>query len=178
MLRRMADRKEVKIHELSKFGIPDMFMLPATNRLKSSDKFLHEQAGADLFVTYYPFMKRWAHEPFINSMRADRGLQLKDDGLTVYFEVDRITENIQDLRDKVDNYIQYSNHTKEPFHVIFAFVGTQEKVRRRGDKFIPYLKAKRRGDQFLIVNHEKLIADPFGQVLYSPRDEILSLSML
>jgi hypothetical protein len=50
MLRRMADRKEVKIHELSKFGIPGMFMLPGAHRLKSSDKFLHEQAGADLFV--------------------------------------------------------------------------------------------------------------------------------
>ena len=173
----MASRKEIKLHELTKFGIPDMFMLNATHRLKSTDKFLHEKAGADLFVSFYPHIKRWAYEPFINSMRADRGMQSKN-GLTIYFEVDRLTENIQVLKDKVGNYIRYSDKTRERFHVIFAFVGARENVRKRGDKIIPYLHAQRRGDQFLIVNHEKLITDPCGQVLYSPRDEILSLSML
>ena len=173
----MAARKELKIHDLSKFSIPDMFMLPSTHRLKSTEKFLHEKAGADLFVAYKPHIKFWAYEPFINSMRADRGMRFED-GLTVYFEVDRITENMQDLRDKVDNYIRYAEETGERFTVIFAFAETQEKVHKRGKNFIPYLQAKRRGDQFLLVNHEKLIGDPFGQVLYSPREKILSISML
>ncbi len=176
MLRRMEKRKEVKLHELSKWGVPDMFMLPSTHRLKSTDKFLHEEAGGDLFVAFKPHIKRWAHEPFINSMRADRGAQFND-GLTIYFEVDRITENLPVLKDKIDNYILYSNETSERFHVVFAFVGSQESVRERGYKLIPYLESKRRGDQFLIVNHEKLISDPLGQVLYSPRGEIVSIPM-
>lgn len=177
MLRRMAGRKEIKVHELKKLGIPDMFMLPSTHRLKSSDKFLHEQAGADLFVAFKSHIKRWAHEPYIKSMRADRGMQFEN-GLTIYFEVDRMTENPQDLKDKVDNYLQYYAETEERFHVVFTFVGNQEKVQKRGNKIIPYLQEKSRGDQFLIVNHARLISNPFGQVLYSPRDEILSVSML
>lgn len=101
-----------------------MFMLPSTHRLKSSGKFLHEQAGADLFVAFKPHIKRWAHEPSTKSMRADRGMQFEN-GLTVYFKVDRITENIQDLKDKVNNYIQYESETSERFYVVFAFVGSR-----------------------------------------------------
>jgi hypothetical protein len=176
MLRRMVSRKEIKLHDLSKFSLPDMFMLNSTHRLKSTEKFLHEKAGADLFVTYKPYMKRWAFEPFIKSRRADRGMQFEN--ITVYFEVDRATENIQELFDKIDNYIQYSREAEKRFHVIFALVGDSAKVNKRGNKIIPYLKEIRRGDQFLMVNHQRLIDNPFGKVIYSPRDEIIALNDL
>lgn len=178
MLRRMEQRKEVKVHALKKkFGIADMFMLPSTSRLKSTDKVLHEIAGGDLFVALNPYIKRWAYEPIVGSKRADRGAQFEN-GLTIYPEVDMMTENISVLFDKVENYIAYSKAAGERFHVIFAFVGTQERIQKRGEKLIPFLQSKRRGDQFLLVNHNKWVADPMGRVLYSPRNEILSLNML
>ena len=121
MLRRMAGRKELKLHELTKFGIPDMFMLPSTDRLKSTEKFLHEKAAGDLFTSYYNSIKKmkWAYEPEVNSKRADRGL--RSNNSTIYFEVDRITENASVLKEKVDNYIEYFYKTEERFHVVFFF---------------------------------------------------------
>lgn len=174
MLRRMEQRKEVKVHDLSRFGLSDMFMLPSTPRLKSADKFRHEQAGADLFVAYNLYAKRWIHEPFILSKRADRGVQFEG-GLTIYFEVDRVTENFQDLRDKVENYIVYGNEAKERFHVVFDFVGEHQRVVKRAKKMGEFLQQKKRNDQFLLAQHPTLIANPMGRVLFSPRDEILSI---
>lgn len=176
MLRRMAERKEVKVHDMRKFSIPDMFMLPDTPRLKNSDKFLHEEAAADLFTTYHSHFKGWQYEPIVGSLRADRGMQLGD--LTIYFEVDRLTEQVQVLRDKIDNYIRHSSETHQRFHVVFSFVGSDENVNKRGKKIIPYLEEVRRGDQFLLANHNALLLDPFGEVLYSPRGAIVSFSML
>lgn len=172
----MTERREIKSQRFD-FSVPDLFMLNSTHKLKSGDKFRHEKAGADLFTVYYPHIKRWAFEPPIKSKRADRGAQFEN-GLTVYFEVDRITEGAQILREKIDNYIRYGSETNERFHVIFAFVGSRERVRKRGYEVIPYLEQIRRGNQFLIVNHENLVNDPFGEVIFSPKGEILSLNRM
>jgi hypothetical protein len=173
MLRRMVERKEIKVHELSKFGYPDLFMLNSTPRLKSIEKILHEIGGADLFVAFRPFMSKWAFEPQVGKKRADRGMEL--DEAIFYFEVDKMTEGIQELFEKVDNYAQHSRETRQRFHVVFAFLGDSDKVYKRGMKLIPYLEEVNRGNQFLTVNLKKLTENPLGEVVYSPKGLLISI---
>src|SRR5687768_9831661 len=76
MLMRMAERKEVKRQEFD-FGVADLFMLPKTNKLKVRDQYLHQKAGADLFVSYLPHIQAWSYEPPILRDRADRGMRIQ-----------------------------------------------------------------------------------------------------
>lgn len=171
MLMRMTKRKEIK-RQVFDLNIPDFFMLNSTYKLKGFDKFKHEKAGADLFVAFYPFISAWSFEPPIGKDRADRGMKIGD--TTVYFEVDRCTEGLKIIEKKLDSYIR----SNERCNVVFSIVGDDNQVSNRGNKIIPLMKARKRGDQFLLVNHDKLLQDPLGEVLYSPRDEILSFEML
>lgn len=174
MLKRMAERKEIKRQEFE-VGSPDWFMLNSTEK-KTKWRFAHESAAADLFSAYYPYMEAWVFEPFILTKRADRGMRIN--GLTVYFEIDLCTEGISILQEKIENYVAYSRETGERFHVVFSFLGEQAEVQRRGNLLIPHLQDLKRGHQFLLVNHQKLVNQPLEPVLYSPKDEILSINSL
>lgn len=173
MLRRMVSRKQIKLYEM-KFDA-DWFLLNATPKRKKS-QYEHEIAGGDLFAAYHPFMDAWSYEPPILSDRADRGMRIFD--LTVYFEVDCCNEGLEKLEEKVDNYITHSARTGERFHVVFAFVGDQKEIERRGLKLLLSLQERKRGNQFLVASHSALISNPLGEVLLSPKGQALSLKTL
>jgi hypothetical protein len=173
MLMRMESRKEVKRQEFD-FGVADWFMLPKTKGLQRW-AYLHQKAAADVFVAYYPHMSAWIYEPAILRDRADRGMKIFDK--TVYFEVDRCTEGMKVIEEKIDNYIQFSRETGERFHVVFCIVGDEREVLNRGNNIIPILQDRMRGEQFLIANAGNIISNPLGEIFYSPKDEIKSLEM-
>ena len=175
MLMRMVERKEVKRQEFD-FGVADLFMLPKTNKLKVRDQYLHQKAGADLFISYLPYIQAWSYEPPILRDRADRGMRIN--GKTIYFEVDRCTEGMRVIEEKVENYIRYSRESDERFHVVFAIVGSETEILNRGNLIIPVLKERKRGEQFLIANAGNIISNPLGEIFYSPKDEIKSLDSL
>jgi hypothetical protein len=99
MLMRMVERKEIKRQEFD-FGVADWFMLPKTKGLQRW-AYNHQKAAADLFVAYRPLISAWSYEPPILKDRADRGMQILDK--TIYFEVDRCTEGIRVIEQKIDN---------------------------------------------------------------------------
>ncbi len=129
-----------------------------------------------MFVAFYSHISAWSFEPAIGGDRGDRGMKIGEK--TIYFEVDRCTEGLPIIEQKIENYIRYARETGERFHVVFSILAEDNLVTNRGNNLIPLIRSKRRGDQFLITNHNNLLQDPKGQVLYSPRDEILSLEML
>lgn len=157
MLVRMEERKEVKRQEFD-FGVADWFMLPKTKGLQKW-AYNHQKAAADLFVAYHPHMSAWSYEPPILKDRADRGMQIQ--GKTIYFEVDRCTEGLKVIEEKIDNYIRYSQGG-ERFHMVFAIVGSEKEILNRGNLIIPLLQERKRGDQFLIANAGNLISNPLG----------------
>ena len=172
---RMEKRKEIKRQSYD-LTVPDLFMLNSTNKLKGYDRYKHEQAAADLFVTFYKYISAWNFEPAIGKDRGDRGMIFQDK--KIYFEVDRCTEGLPIIDEKLENYIQYGRETKEQFHVIFSLVGTENDVANRGDNLIPLLEDKKHGNQFLITNHNNLLDTPFDKVLFSPLDGIVDFNQL
>ncbi|MCD9186996.1 MAG: hypothetical protein LUM44_11225 [Pyrinomonadaceae bacterium] len=165
----MEKDKDIKRQAFTFSG--DWFMLPETEK-KTKWRYAHEVASADLFTALYRFMEAWSFEPYLGNKRADRGM--KFNGKTIYFEVDLCTESIRILEEKIDNYLQHQGK----FNVIFSFLGESKEVTRRGNLLLPYLQKIRHGNQFVIANHTQLLTQPLGQILYSPKDELLSLKML
>ena len=184
MLSRMVTRKELKKQTFD-FGVADLYMLPPTSKLKGYDKFRHEKGGADLFTSYYPHLKEltaegkytgWSFEPSIGSDRGDRALRIDD--FTLYFEVDRCTEGMKIVEQKIESYMRHADRTRERFHVVFAIMGDDNKIRLRGDSLTRLFASKKRGNQFLAANHANLVKYPFGNFLMSPKDGALSLRAL
>ena len=176
MLMRMETRKEVK-RQARDFSTPDLFMLPSTHRLKSTDKALHETGGADLFVAFGPYINGWSHEPQVGSDRADRAMIFE--GKLIYFEVDRNTHGPKALEEKIDKYIRYADRTRERFYVVFSvLLDDDKKLKNRADFLAGLLASKRRGNQFLVANHNNLLVQPMGDFLLSPLSGALSFRAL
>jgi hypothetical protein len=158
------------------FGIgnqADWFMLVGTDI--SNKSYPHEVAGADLFVHYYPYLEAWSYEPILfydpatkKNVRADRGMKL--DGKTFFFEVDRDTENVGEIRKKVENYIKYGYETNQMFHVIFdVAVGYLHKANKRLKEIGDYLDTIHRGNQFSATFHTLLTeSDITEPVIFTP----------
>lgn len=97
-----------------------------------------------------------------------------------YWEVDRGTEEMEILYDKVDKYIAFSNkYFTDKFHVIFTLqyfrFGEEQsdtqrlkKLKERSNLLLDYLATKHRGNQFLVAWHDQVIATPYGAVFVSP----------
>jgi hypothetical protein len=171
MLRRMAASKLIKCQSFPT-SIADWFMLPATRGLQEP-KYRHEVGAADLFAAFYPYAQQWSYEPEVLGDRADRGVRMFEK--TFYLEVDRATEAPREIEAKLENYLQYSRQSREPFYVIFALMDGKESARARGNKLIPLLEDCNFGNQFLLAHHRRLVDDPLGKYLYSPKDELFSI---
>lgn len=171
----MEGRKEIKRQSYD-LTVPDFFMLPSTNRLKGFDRYKHEQAGGDLFVTFKPFFSGWSFEPAIGKDRGDRGMIYQDK--IIYFEVDRCTEGFPVIEEKVENYIRYARETGERFHVVFSLLEDQATVMNRAKKMLDLFEDKKRGNQFLVANHINLLEVPFEDILFSPTGEAHSFDTL
>jgi AAA+ ATPase superfamily predicted ATPase len=175
MLRRMAAGKLIKCQSFST-SIADWFMLPSTRGLQEP-KYKHEVGAADLFTAFYPYLReesgKWGYEPQILKERADRAMRLFSK--TFYFEVDRGTEPPSEIYSKLDNYIRYAQETGERFHVIFALMDGKKPAQKRGEEIIQFLVERQRGNQFLIASHARLIQDPLGELLFSPKNELYSV---
>jgi len=152
----------------------DWFML--ISQKISNKSYWHEHAGADLFVKYYRHLEAWSYEPILfydpatkKNVRADRGMKLG--GKTYFFEVDRDTENIGEIRKKIDNYIQYGYETNERFHVIFdvAVDDLDQANKRLKDEIGKYLDTIHRGNQFCATFHTLLTeSDITEPVIFTP----------
>lgn len=140
-----------------------------------SKSYWHEVAGADLFVKYFRYMEAWSYEPPLfydpetkKNVRADRGLKLY--GKTFFFEVDRDTENMTDIKKKIDDYIRYGRETGERFHVIFdvALDGIQE-TNLRSEEIGKYIETIHRGNQFCVAAHSRLTTTHIDEpVIFTP----------
>jgi hypothetical protein len=176
MLRRMAKDGLLKIQKYDLL-VPDFFMLPGTPQLKGYDKSKHERGGGDLFVSFYPHIDAWSFEPPIGSQRADRGLKFGE--ITYYFEVDRCTEGIKKIREKLESYINYQSQSKERFRVIFTLLSDDDrKIANRGESLTRLFEEYSRGNMFVAGNHNTLVADPLGEVLWSYKHGAVSIKNL
>jgi hypothetical protein len=101
----------------------------------------------------------------------------------IFIEVDRGTEDMDTLKEKVRKYTKLADaNPHSPFVVIFTIQGRDgAPVKPRGEKILrEVLAPAKRGNLFLASPHKAFLLDPLGPVLIPPyqQDTLLSFSDL
>ena len=148
-------------------------MLPSTDKIRDG-KYYHELAKGDLYVAYARACEDWQAEFSYGDLVTDCSMVYK--GIRVHFEVDRATEPIEKLHDKIDKYIYYAPHTDKTIFVLDD--GPKRLATTTGNLLHSYLVNRKRGRQFSWTKLAMLKTDPFGQWLFNSLLEQLSIDEL
>jgi hypothetical protein len=179
LLRRMADDKEIH-SDRDHNNQPLIWMLPGTTFPQNFYTQRHEIDIADLFVAYYPHVSHWDTEwgalereqLRIPHYRVNYDARMVLNGKVYLLEVDRGSEDLEQLAAKVKKYIAFADSLPdESFQVVF----TLQKYRRmhfghRADAVLDLFARQKRRNMFVAARHSDVLADPLGAVFVSPLD--------
>jgi hypothetical protein len=164
----------VKRQERRNLNEPDLWMLPKTEKIRDG-KYYHELAKGDLYVAYARVCGEWYAELSFGDLVADCSMIYQ--GIRVHFEVDRATEPIEKLYDKIEKYIFYAPHTDKTIFVLDD--GPKRTAKTTGNLLYSYLVDRKRGRQFSWTKLSLITQYPFGQCLFnSMQNEPLTIDEL
>lgn len=157
---------------------PKVWMLPGVDYPENFYIRRHELDVADLFIAYNRHVTHWDTEwgelertkLNIPRYRVNYDARMVLNGRVYLWEVDRGSEDFEQLSAKIGKYIQFSESLPpESFQVVF----TMQKYRRlhlgnRADKLLKFIADKKRRNQFVVALHSQVLADPLGAVFVSP----------
>ena len=170
----MLERKLVKHQKRENLNEPDLWMLGDIERIKPS-KYYHEIAKGDLYVAYRECDEWYNEIPIGEGLRSDCSMDYK--GVRVHFEVDLGSEPMDDLFNKIENYIRHCPSGDKTIFVLRD--GVRRTARTTGNNLYAYLIDRKRGRQFSWTLLDMLKKDPFGEWLFNPlQDEPLTLDDL
>jgi hypothetical protein len=164
---------------------PFLWMLPGVAFPENFYTRRHETDIGDLFVSYYPHVSHWDTEWGALEKKAlqiphyktnyDARMVLKSaPGRVFLWEVDRGSEDMEQLAAKIQKYIAFADSLNgEAFQVLF----TMQKYRRlhlgnRADRLLQMLASKKRRNMFLVAKHSEVLTDPLGAVFVSPLEPL------
>ncbi len=175
LLTRMVEDGQIRVTKIHQ-NAPQFFHLPET-KAPTLQGFQHELAAANIYVAYDTTgkLEQWhwePHEEYLNiGLKPDRVSSI--DGKIIFWEVDRGTEVLAVIREKVERYIQLSKlHPERRFHVAFAASKGRAK-----SILLDVLMNYRRGNQFLACDQSRVLASPLDPVFASPLDPAQALSI-
>jgi hypothetical protein len=163
----------VKRQERRNLNEPDLWMLPATERIRDG-KYYHELAKGDLYALYANVCEDWQAEMSLGDLVPDCSMVYN--GISVHFEVDRATEPMDKLYSKIERYIRYAPHTEKTIFVLES--GSKRKATATGSELFAYLTDRKRGRQFSWTTLSMLKTDPFGLYLFNSLNERLTIDEL
>jgi hypothetical protein len=141
--------------------------------------YKHTNDCADIYLSLLFTSEdfEWSFEGNEGDIRFDRRLIFN--GKTFYFEIERGTQGIEIITEKVRRYCQLPNSP----HVVFTVQDYEDthrfkSAKDQGQKILELLTTFRRGNQFLVTPHQSFVADPFGDRLISPLNTVHSLKTL
>lgn len=163
---------------------PYIWMLPGTTFPQNFYLRQHEMDVADLFVACYPHVTHWDSEwgstereaLRIPHYRVNYDARMVLNGKVYLWEVDRGTEDMRKLEDKVKKYIAFSDSLgaeAAPFQVIFTLQKYRRmSVKNRAHELLELVASKKRRNQFLVALHSEVLTDPLAPVYVSPLDPL------
>jgi hypothetical protein len=182
LLRRMA--KDGEVHrDRDHNNQPFIWMLPGVVFPQNFYTQRHELDVADLFVALYRHVSHWDTEwgtleretLRIPQYKVNYDARMVLNGRVYLWEVDRGTEDFEQLFEKVNKYIRFAESLQtESFQVVF----TMQKYRRqhfgrRVDEFLKFLASKKHRNMFLVAKHGEVLTDPLGAAYVSPLDPLV-----
>lgn len=175
LLSRMAADGQIRVTKIHQ-NAPLFFHLSET-KAPTLQGFQHELAAANLYVAYETTgkLEQWytePHEEYLSiGLKPDRASVI--DGRIVFWEVDRGTEILAVIREKVERYIRLSQlHPERRFYVVFSAPKGRAK-----SILLDVLTDFRRGNQFLACDQARVTATPLEPVFAGPVDPAQPISI-
>lgn len=153
----------------------------------------HELSCADVFISLYHTGRlehwdyRWTKQEEdyygIKRLKVYYDRKFVVDGKVFFLEVDRGTEDPEQLEDKIRKYKDFStNFPDEWFYVLFAVQGSRYyKLSERLKWIMKLLDKHTPGKQFLVTEQQLAEQNPLGEIYISAQDSkptsILSLKL-
>jgi hypothetical protein len=171
LLNRMVEDKLLKKTKLIQ-NAPVFYSLPKIKALNLHN-FRHEFLCGEIYVAYETsgLLQDWGKPEHYPDYNEYIKLGVKPDRLSVinrqiiFWEIDRGTEILQKIRDKVDKYLLLSrNHPGQKFSVII----TASPGRAKSILFEVLGEIKKRDVWFFCASQDQVAADPLGNILASP----------
>lgn len=172
-------------------------MLPDTHRMKF-DLYQHEIICADVCTAYWGKFERWT-EPVsdqLSSLKLEPDRYMKLEGLNIFLEIDRGSENPGVIWDKMQKYRAYSQLLRQPFHVVFVIQDYSKhldlktlvadereaarisKQRKRTDLIGKLTEEAECGNMFLYTCQDWIMKYPLQAILASPMGQPFSFQTL
>lgn len=184
ILQRMRKDGLVKPNDIPVPGAVDIWTLPNTKVPRNWFNREHELDCADVFVALYKtgivdnWDSHWTDDETKQiaekyGVYYDRRIVLEGFDKVIFLEVDRGTEEIDVIANKVKKYIKlHAAFPREKFVVLFTVQGYKgEEVKARVQKMIKgAIHGHQQNDLFLLTPHEPFLEDPLGAVCISPND--------
>jgi hypothetical protein len=163
----------LKLQKSENLNEPDFWMLPDVHKLSS--KKAHEKAKGDLYVAFARVCDEWYTELQLGEgLRADCSMDYQ--GTRFHFEVDLGTETWDELKTKIDRYIQYSERGEKTIFVLAD--GPRRTAKATHDKLNVYLSERKRGRQFSWTMLDWITTKPFAPCLVNSLHEQLTIDDL
>ena len=158
MLQRMvADKLIIKLSR-PHVTLDYMYSLKGKRKALALSNYNHELSCGNVYTALKATgaLEEWVYYPRVVGVEPDRKARLSGIRQDVYFEIDRNTEPLWKIENKVNAY------QPGPYQVIFVAPNTT-----RADAILRVLEAARRGHQFL-VTLDSWITDALGPIYVSP----------
>lgn len=189
----VADR-ELIVFRAREQSYPNLYAAPGTRKpINDRNLYGHEMDCADVFVAlkriYGTRLVRWERDmdkyrkrEFSKfGVRPDRIFEIEDNNQVFFLEVDRGTEDLDIIIEKLEGYTALSNHYHtQPLTVLFTAQAYRyyNNDQDRLDDLVDCFKKASRGNQFIGAIHDHFVEDPTAAVWQSPLGSTLSIDML
>lgn len=158
MLQRMvADKLIIKLSR-PHVTLDYMYSLKGKRKPLALSNYNHELSCGDVYTAFKGtgLLEEWGYYPHLAGVEPDRKARITGIRQDLYLEIDRGTEPLWKIENKVKSY------QPGPYQVIFVAPDT---TRAKAILFV--LEAARRGHQFL-VTLDSWMTEPLGQIYVSP----------
>jgi hypothetical protein len=159
--RHRLSEERLEIQSIKLENAHDFVALKGTHKLLIG-KYNHEVAGGDLYIAFHNFCDYWSATEALGGgeLVPDRTMVFRR--VKFYFEIDLGNMDEARLRSKV----------------IFVLRDGMYKIESTANWILGYAASQRLGNFVTVAIHDKIIKDPLGQVIGSPKDGRINITDL
>jgi hypothetical protein len=153
---------------------PYFYHLKSHPKAYNIHNYKHEKICADIYISLNKYLIEWNNKPdnFLNPLGIYPDRLSVINGEIILWEIDRATEKLGDIKNKIEKYLSCAQSTPKHLSVVFA------STPRRGKSILKLLAGVRsRNVWFFVVDYQELIADPKTAVFHSAVSRYVTLKL-
>ncbi len=172
--RHRLPEERLEIQPIKLENAHDFVAIKGTHKLLIG-KYNHEVAGGDLYIAFHNLCEYWSANEVLGGGELVPDRTMVFQGVRFYFEIDLGNMDEARLRSKIDRYRRYAGQGEK---LVFVLRDGMYKIESTATWILGYAASQRLGNFVTVAIHDKIIKDPLGQVIGSPKDGRISIQDL